>query len=117
VIQKHGDNQFVLLNTRNTSELAVDAQGKNWTVKPLPRPSAEQLAAMAAPAAPVFASNKPGAEPLLLRDGDKFRYELAWVDRRRPGRIEHRKFVRKMDKVSARTVSEFLLATQVETVD
>jgi hypothetical protein len=117
VIQKMSDEKFILLNTRNTSELTVDAQGKNWTVKPLPPPTAEQRAAMAAPPAPVLASNKPGAEPLLLRDGDKFRYELAWVDRRRPGRIEHRKYVRKMDKVSARTVSEFLLDTQIETVD
>lgn len=117
LIEKAGEGKFVLLNTRNTSELAVDGDEGKWTVKPLPPPDAAQKARMSEPPAAVLAFRKPTSTPLILRESDQFRYELGWSDKRQPGRIAHRKYVRKLDKSGTRMVSEFLLSTDIETID
>ena len=65
----------------------------------------------------MLALEKPAAAPLALAESDKFRYELAWIDKRQPGRIVHRKYVRQLDKASGQAVSEFLVGTNVETID
>lgn len=116
-IEKAGAHKFILLNTRNTTELALDGGDQDWHVTPLPLPTAAQIATMTAPPESLAAHRKPVPVPLLLYESEKFRYELAWNDKRQPGSVTHRKYLRKIDKASGKEVSALLLASNLETID
>ena len=115
LVEAAGTDEFLLLGTRNTTRLTAAAG--DWRAVPLPPPMPEQKARMSAPPDAVLAHQKPTAAPLLLRQSDRFRYELVWSDRRQPGRVVHRKYVRQVDKASGRTASELLLGSDIETID
>jgi hypothetical protein len=118
LIEPAGADKFVLLNTRNTTELTTAGDGAHWHVRSLPLPAPAQQAKMIAPLSDAMqALAQPSQTPLTLAEGDKFRYALVWAETRRPGRIIHRKYVRQLDKASGRTASEILLATDLETID
>jgi len=116
LVETAGADEFVLLGTRNTTRLTA-ADGGDWRATPLPPPTPEQRARMSAPPDAVLAHQKPMAAPLLLRQSDRFRYELVWTEKRQPGRVVHRKYVRQVDKANGRPTSEILLGTDIETVD
>jgi hypothetical protein len=115
LVEAVGTDTFFLLGTRNTTRLI--ASGSDWRAEPLPSPTPEQTTRMTAPPDAVLAHQKPTATPLLLRESDRFRYELAWIDKRQPGQVVHRKYVRQVDKASGRTASQLLLGSEVETID
>jgi hypothetical protein len=117
LVEPAGEDKFVLLNTRNTTELITAGDGLDWHVRALPPPTPEQKARMISPPDAVVALRTPTAMPISLGESGKFRYELVWIDKRRTGTILHRKYVRQLDKASGRPASEFLLSTDVETID
>jgi hypothetical protein len=115
LIEPAGADKFVLLNTRNTTELTTAGDGADWHVRALPLPTPAQQAKMVAPLSDAMQALAQPSQ--TLAEGDKFRYALVWAETRRPGRIIHRKYVRQLDKASGRTASEILLATDLETID
>lgn len=117
LVEAVGADVFLLLGTRNTTRLTAAADGGDWRAATLPPPTPEQKARMSAPPNAVLAHQKPAATPLLLRQSDRFRYELVWTEKRQPGRLVHRKYVRQVDKASGRLASEILLGTNIETID
>jgi hypothetical protein len=116
LVETAGADEFLLLGTRNTTRLTA-AAGGDWRAEAAPPPTPEQKARMAAPPDAVLAHQKPTATPLLLRQSERYRYELAWSDRRQPGRVVHRKYLRQVDKASGRAASELLLGSDIETID
>jgi hypothetical protein len=118
LVEAAGEGKFLLLNTRSTTELTTEGEGLEWRTRTLPPPTPEQKARMVAPPPDGLPSEEdPPALPRLLRESDRFRYELLWVDKRRTGEIVHRKYLRQVEKASGRTASELLLHTAIETID
>ncbi|HKW53726.1 MAG TPA: hypothetical protein VJO12_08550 [Stellaceae bacterium] len=117
-VEAAGEGKFLLLNPRNTTELTTAGEGLEWHIRALAPPTPEQKARMVAPPPDRLPSDEgPPALPRLLRESDRFRYELVWIDKRRTGEIVHRKYVRQIDKASGRTASALLLHTAIETID
>jgi hypothetical protein len=117
LIEPVGEGKFNLLNTSNTTELAVVGSGWDWRVTPLARPTPAQKSRMEAPAIAVLTLRQPTDTPLLVHESDKFRYEVSWIDKRQPGIIVHRKYLRQFDKASGRPVARLLLEARAETID
>ena len=117
LVESAGEGKFVIFNNAKALELAVDGEGRNWTARPMPAPDAAHKALLLEPPAAVLAHRGPTETPLVLRESNQFRYEIAWNDKSKPGVITHRKYLRKLDKASGSVVSQILLRTDIETID
>jgi hypothetical protein len=113
LIERVGEHRFQLLNTINTSELTLDGDRRDWRVAALAPPDRAQLARMAQSRA-LGDHNGP---PVVLRETERFRYELAWTERHRPSEILHRAYLRKVAKAGGGIVSRLLVGGDSETID
>jgi hypothetical protein len=113
LIERVGEHRFQLLNTVNTSELTLDGDRPDWRVAALAPPDRAQLARMARSRA---LGDRNGA-PVVLRETERFRYELAWTERRAPNEIIHRAYLRKVAKAGGGIVSRLLVGGDSETID
>ena len=52
-----------------------------------------------------------------MRKNQKFRYELVWKDKSKPGEIMHRQYLRKVDVATQKDTSVLLLGEHLETID
>jgi hypothetical protein len=110
-----GNNRFMLMNTMNTSELRTDGEVQNWSVTPLaPTPEIKAKMTQRTLADDFETQAQPS---LLVRDGVRPRYELIWKDRQQRGLITHSKYLRKVDKLSGRTLASLPLGSIQETID
>lgn len=114
-IERAGDNRFLLMNTLNTSELRTEGEVQDWNVVPLTLTPEMKAKMTQRSMADDF---EVQAQPLLLvKDTVKFRYELIWKDKQQRGLITHTKYLRKVDKMSERTVASLPLGVIQETID
>jgi len=114
-IEAAGDNRFILMNTVNTSELRTEGEVQNWKVTAMAlTPEIKAKMTQRSLADDFEVQAQPS---LLVKDTGKFRYELIWKNKQQRGLVTHAKYLRKVDKVSGRTLASLSLGTVQETID
>ena len=114
-IEKESENTFLVLSGLGAGELTIAGDAPKWTFKDIDRISSHDKMARAEPPESQLSREIQDATPLL--ETTKFRYELVWKDKVRPGKALHREYLRKVDKVTQRSVSALLMGERLETID
>lgn len=114
-IERMSDNSFFILSGLGTGELTFAGDTPKWTYADVERTPVQNKMVQAEP--PESRLSRDIQDVFPLQETTKFRYELVWKDRKRPGEVLHREFVRKVDKITQRSVSALLLGERLETID
>lgn len=114
-IERQSDNSFFVLSGLGTGELTFAGDAPKWTYTDVERTPALNKIVQAEPPESRLSRDIQDVTPLL--ETEKFRFELAWKNKVRPGEVVHREFLRKVDKTTQRTVSALLLGERLETID
>lgn len=114
-IERKSDNSFFVLSGLGTGELTLAGDAAIWTYTDVERTAAQNKMAQTEPPESRLSRDIQDVTPLL--ETEKFRFELAWKNKVRPGKALHREFLRKVDKTTQRTVSALLLGEHLETID
>jgi len=122
-IEPAGDNgKFMVLSPIGAAELRADPDGRTWSLVDVEltadlhdkavNPSAELVSAIRA-----LVSERDSGRPRLVKETSRFRYELFWKTRMKPGEIFHTQYLRKVDKSRRKAVGQFVLCEELETID
>lgn len=114
-IEKKSENTFLVLSSFGAGELTLEGDAPKWTFKDIERTPSDNKLVQSLP--PESALTRETQEVIPLQETAKFRYELIWKDRKRPGEVLHREYVRKVDKGTQKAVSGLLLGERLETID
>lgn len=114
-IERKSDNSFFVLSGRGTGELTFAGDPLRWTYTDVERTPAQNKIAQAEPPESRLSRDIQDVTPLL--ETAKFRFELVWKNKVRPGEVLHREFLCKVDKTTHRSISSLLLGERLETID
>ena len=115
-IEKESENSFLVLSGLGSGEVSLAADAAKWTFKDIDRTPAHDKMVRAEPPESRL-SREIQDVPIPLQETAKFRYELVWKDKTRPGEVLHREYLRKVNKATQRSVSALLLGERLETID
>jgi hypothetical protein len=114
-IQRTAENRFLVVNAVNTTDLRTEGDVLHWTVSPIAiNPEIKSKMSQRPPTADFESQAQP---VMLVKESARYRFELFWKEARRPGVITHRKYLRKVDKISGRIVASLPLGLTQETID
>jgi len=112
-IEQVADNKFLVLSSTGATEVTAEGEPAKWSLKEIPA-SAEMRKRMGdRPAEYRFQDENEPA--VTLRQNEKFRYELCWRQKSKPGAIVHRHYLRKVD-LGTKKDATLLLGERLETI-
>ena len=114
-IEQTAENKFLVISSMGAEELATEGQPTNWTLKEVPATDdVKKKVNQRPPEYRFMDENEPVVE---VRKNNKFRYELYWKNRTKPGEILHQQYLRKVDVATGKNASVLLLGEHLETID
>ena len=114
-IEQTADRKFLIICSMGALELTTEGQPPNWTLKEVPATDEVKKKVNQRPPEYRFMDeNEPVVE---VRKNNKFRYELYWKNRTKPGEILHQQYLRKVDVATGKNASVLLLGEHLETID
>jgi len=114
-IEQTADNKFLVLTSIGAVEVITQGEPGQWTLRELP--ASQEMRSKMAERPPEYRLADENESVVTLRQNEKFRYELGWRQESKPGKIFHRRFLRKVDVVTKKDVSVLLLGERLETID
>lgn len=115
-IERTAVNKFLVIATVGVTEVTAEGQPAKWALKDLPATPEIQKKMSSRPAESRFYLEMDSTA-VVLRETPKFRYELVWKDKARPGQVIHGQYVQQIDKSTQQIASELALGRRLETID
>jgi hypothetical protein len=121
-IERTDDRRFLIISPVGAAELIVDPGKRGWSLADIEmtpdlQRKAQSSSSEAESARLAVVSDRDSGRPRVLKESAKFRYERVWKRRTKPGLIIHSEYLRKVDRALGKTVAEFLLGEEQETID
>ena len=114
-IEQTAENKFLALTSMGAVEVTAEGQPANWSLKEVPITGEVRKKLNQPP--PEYRLQNENEQAVELRKDEKFRYELSWKQKSKPGEILHRHYLRKVDVATQKDVSVLLLGERLETID
>jgi len=114
-IEQTAENKFLVLTSMGVVEVTTEGGPENWKLKEVPANAEVKKKLNQRP--PEYLQQDENEHVVELRKSEKFRYELNWKEKAKPGEILHRQYLRKVDVVTQKDVSVLLLGERRETID
>jgi hypothetical protein len=114
-IEQTADDRFLVLTSMGVVEVTAEGAPEKWTLKEIPANLEIQKKMAERP--PEYRLVDQNESIVTLRQDGKFRYELGWRERSKPGEIFRRQYLRKVDLATKKDVSVLLLGERLETID
>ena len=110
-----GENKFLALTAMGAVEITAQGAPEKWSIAEVPLTADLQKKASTKPREWQYVyQDQP---TIVLRESGKYRYELGWKEKKSPGEIWHRQYVRQVNPATMRDASVILLGEHLETVD
>jgi len=104
-----------VLTSIGAVEVITQGEPGQWTLRELP--ASQEMRSKMAERPPEYRLADENESVVTLRQNEKFRYELGWRQESKPGKIFHRRFLRKVDVATKKDVSVLLLGERLETIE
>jgi len=114
-IVKESDSTFLVLSSVGPGELTLSGNTPQWTYKDIDR--TPEHTKMTAEWSAESRLSREVWDVMPILETAKFRYELIWKDKKTPGQVHSREYVRKVDKATQKSVSALLIGEKWETID
>ena len=114
-IEQTAENKFLILTSIGAVEVTSEGEPANWKLKEVP--ASEEVKKKLNQRPPEYRLQDENEHVVELRKNEKFRYELSWKEKSKPGEIFHRQYLRKVDLATQKDVSVLLLGERLETID
>lgn len=108
--------KFLFLSTKTTAELIMDNDITKWTINNIRRTKELHEKTLIKSHFPPFNYGLRNPSPFVVKETEKFRYEIYWEKETRGKHVwAHKKYLRKVRKKDERVVSNLLLGEIMET--
>lgn len=114
-IEQTSENRFLILTSMGAVEVTTEGEPANWRLKEVPASAEVKKKLNQRP--PEYRLQDENEHVVELRKSEKFRYELNWKEKSKPGEILHRQYLRKIDLATQKDASVLLLGERLETID
>lgn len=114
-IEQTAESKFLVLTSMGAVEINMEGQPADWKLKEIP--ATEEMKKKLNQTPPDFRFQDENEHVVELRTNEKFRYELNWKEKSKPGEILHRQYLRKIDAATQKDASVLLLGERLETID
>jgi len=114
-IEQTSENRFLVLTSMGAVEVTTEGEPANWRLKEIPASAEVKKKLNQRP--PEYRLQDENEHVVELRKNERFRYELNWKEKSKPGEILHRQYLRKIDVATQKDASVLLLGERLETID
>jgi len=114
-IEQTAANKFLVITSMGVVEVTTDGEPRKWSLKEFTASAEIKKRMSSQPPSWRFVDQNAAAVPVWKTE--KFRYELSWEDKSKPGAISHRQYLRKVDLATQKATSLLLLGERLETID
>ena len=114
-IEQTAGNKFLVLTSMGVVEVTTEGESAKWTLKEIS--ASPEMRKKMAERPPEYRFLDENGRPVTLRQDEKFRYELGWRQKSKPGEILHQHYLRKVNEATQKDASLLLLGERLETID